>query len=268
MAEYPLVITATPFFAFMIVYLCLSLCLLLNSSFLLWATLSKFKRLYKENVGIWCILTGIISFIDIILMILFAINYVHIKQFQDSHNEGRSPTDAIVRTATVVVMTLSIRGYVLWIINVVFAVLMGCFTYRYYKEDTLLHSHMSSESYSTSTSSRLANNGDYTSNLIGETYPRSFYSGLRAKLSHSPTAKFIRALNERVVKKSNDNTTPSSSSIQTKNPEQTVYDNVESYIPPPFIPRPDYSPPLSPRTRHLIRQRNNMLQKDFSFNKI
>lgn len=89
----------------------------------------------------WILITIVISMIDLVLFILFALDYDTIF----SHSFGISlefadPTNAVLITAqnsAGMMMSVALRGYILWLINLALAVYLFTQTFKIYDYNKL-----------------------------------------------------------------------------------------------------------------------------------
>lgn len=80
-------------------------------------------RILKPALFCWSALVAIISLVDLALMILLAIDYSY-WEWLDSSVESGSQMIVLSYSmiATGVMMTIALRGFAIWVINVIFVV--------------------------------------------------------------------------------------------------------------------------------------------------
>ncbi|XP_066254412.1 uncharacterized protein [Euwallacea similis] len=114
---------------FMYIYLTLSITWLIVSCVILWTTLRDHQeKHYDQSIVAWTIVTSLVSLLDLILLFVLSHDYNKILSV-----ESTPPMDLIILTAVGIVMTLAARGFVLWVINIVFVVILSKYSYKRYK---------------------------------------------------------------------------------------------------------------------------------------
>lgn len=106
----------------------------------------KKSHLKYANVFIyfWVFITIVVSVIDLVLFILFALDYDTI--FSHSFNfplEFSPPTSSVLITAqnsAGIMMSLALRGYILWLINLLLALYLFTQTFKVYDYNKLMKS--------------------------------------------------------------------------------------------------------------------------------
>lgn len=124
-----IVIGAEDFSYFMYVYLVLSFVWFIVSTVTLWATIKdKKQKHYDGAILAWVITASFLSLLDLILLFILSHDY-HIAEDQyDGSSIG------LILSAIGIVMTLAARGFVLWVINVVFIVVLSKHIHRRYEK--------------------------------------------------------------------------------------------------------------------------------------
>ncbi|CAG9763259.1 unnamed protein product [Ceutorhynchus assimilis] len=218
------IIGSSQFSYFLYIHLALSLCWLLISSVLLWASITgKGHNFYGKAIGGWTLITGLVSLLDLILVGLISYDYDQYK------NKGNADTTEI--TAIGIVITLAARGFVLWIVNVVFAIILGKYCHKLYKKDVGNRNRPPIDAYATAPVPWLDPSlyNDSGSNDL-RPYPEA--DPIRP-YSYTPPARTAK-----IGKQAGQRSPPLN-------------------VAPPFIPDPDYSPPGSPKVKGVLRPKSN-----------
>ncbi|XP_050311840.1 uncharacterized protein LOC126747329 isoform X2 [Anthonomus grandis grandis] len=121
------------------VYLILSFGWFLISCLLYWGVVKKSsnEQFYDYSILGWTIAASLVSILDLIMLALFAHDYNKV-----------STSDTILLVVVGIMMTLAARGFVLWVINVLFAVILGMHYYRRYNELAPTSSQSAIDAYS------------------------------------------------------------------------------------------------------------------------
>ncbi|CAH1119634.1 unnamed protein product [Phaedon cochleariae] len=123
---------------FMYFYLILSFAWLLVSCYLIWAMVREKWDYVKNLMASWSAVTFSIAALDIVLMSLIAAD---LEKAQDISNSIISPPPLLIMdqknvyTSMGIVMTAAARGYILWIVNVVFAIIFVVLVHRMKKQE-------------------------------------------------------------------------------------------------------------------------------------
>jgi hypothetical protein len=111
--EYDILVKPKEFFIFMWFYVAFSIIWTCISGAVIWASLHTQWQIMKSLFGSWATITILISIVDIILTSLIAFDY--------STLDGADDIDTVIIVCYGIVMSLAARGYILWLINIIFA---------------------------------------------------------------------------------------------------------------------------------------------------
>lgn len=106
----------------------------------------KKSHLKYANVFIyfWVFITLVVSVIDLVLFILFALDYDTIFSHSFSIDLDFSPSSSSVlitaQNSAGIMMSLALRGYVLWLINLLLALYLFTQTFKVYDYNKLVKS--------------------------------------------------------------------------------------------------------------------------------
>ncbi|XP_030762600.1 uncharacterized protein LOC115887335 [Sitophilus oryzae] len=156
------IINAEGFIIFVYIYLGLSLLWFFVSSFSIWGTLRAGNNSKAKNV-VWSATTTVISLIDVILMSLLVYDYIN-------YEGGRTIAENV---AFGIVLSIAVRGYVLWIINLIFAIVLGKSAYNQYRNaPTNNQSYI--DAFDTSLRPPWETDNDFQQNMSNEEYNSGF----------------------------------------------------------------------------------------------
>lgn len=115
------VVTSAVFYAFLWVYFGLSIIWLGISSAVLWSCIHEKIKPMKISFFSWAILVITISLVDLALTILLGIDYDYWTKLESVSTNPDVNTYTYPLLCTAIVMCLAARGFVLWVINIIFA---------------------------------------------------------------------------------------------------------------------------------------------------
>uniref|UniRef100_A0AAR5PP92 MARVEL domain-containing protein n=1 Tax=Dendroctonus ponderosae TaxID=77166 RepID=A0AAR5PP92_DENPD len=282
-----LIIDGDSFRYFLYIYVVLSGCWLIVSSLLLWdhfreKTVSKY---YEGVLATWMFVVGLTALLDVILFSLL----VHDYEKERKNIEVDSPELQLELVAIGVVFTLAARGYVLWIVNVIFAVIAGRvwhlkrnkvvarnqpyisaysngqaapwhqqpqntyegFDNKGYRNDsdTLPLPSRRMDNSPQERDRGYARNDDLKQEYRNKDVYWNNRNNQNGREDHTPPRSF--------------NTVPPPPSAYRQEPKtakigrQGGQRSPPLNVAPPFIPDPDYSPPGSPKVRGVLRPKSN-----------
>ncbi|KAG5677711.1 hypothetical protein PVAND_007443 [Polypedilum vanderplanki] len=134
-------LTPSTFNIWMYVILSLSFVWLL-SSFTLVINVKKSNLRYANVfLYIWCLITFVIAMIDLVLFILFVIDYETIlsHSYSESLNFAVSTSSILLSAQNVsgIMFSVALRGYILWLINLILSLYLFTQTFKIYDYNKL-----------------------------------------------------------------------------------------------------------------------------------
>ncbi|XP_066151371.1 uncharacterized protein [Euwallacea fornicatus] len=274
------IIGAKEFSYFMYIYLILSITWFVVSSVTLWIIKTDRQRnYYDQSIITWSVVTSLVSLLDLILLSILSYDY---RIFQNS--EVQTQEKIMILTTIGIVMSLAARGFVLWVINIVFVVILSKHSYQNYQERVNKSPQRGNrpviDAYSRSKpdlpwqtpfdNHKPFNNMGFRGD--DDDIPFSSKSNPKTRENNRNTdyaAPFTPRLgqnepswNERPTPRNVGNGVPRVYANQeppriAKIGRQQDRRSPPLNVNPPYIPAPDYSPPGSPKVRGVLRPKSN-----------
>ncbi|XP_060520102.1 uncharacterized protein LOC132698185 isoform X2 [Cylas formicarius] len=264
------IVTSKVFNIFMYLYFVLSLILLGVSAIILWAfARNKAQNQQIRLLALWVSTIGILSVLDFVLTSLFA------------HDYHKLPDDVqssiiLLQVTYGIVMTLAARGYVLWIINVIFAIVLAKYCFNLLRKNSrpdlsIIDAYTTSPRPPWDLQNSLydegnANNFEFTNKGYVNDNAEPIY--MKSESFHKLNIGDTRKNNYR---NSLDTSQFSFGPNNFRSPQQWKAPQIKTAkigrqadrrsppfnVAPPYIPDPDYSPPGSPKVKSVLRPRSH-----------
>ncbi|KAL1517589.1 hypothetical protein ABEB36_001331 [Hypothenemus hampei] len=302
-------LTGSEFIYIYFVYLVISVTWLVVSLCLLWATRrKKFGKIYYKSILAWIVVASLTVLLDLIVVCIVGYNYATVynkywDQVSGIDGSTTSPTtttagpdesdddsntylkiiatavaagsnNSVSRTHLVaqgIVMTIAARGFVLWIVNVIFIIVLFKHALQLQKKQAYAKNSIGRDDYSSSRVPWRNTMSAYDNpSLTPDTQPSVFkFPPLnRSEREHNPR----RYPSSNVLY--NENSRPQSKQymdLQSPSRTPTYVDldrtakigrptgqrNTSLAVHSPQIPDPDYSPPGSVNVRSALRPKTN-----------
>ncbi|XP_044259696.1 uncharacterized protein LOC123008103 [Tribolium madens] len=244
-----LLIKPQEFLIFMCFYVVFSVIWLCISGSVIWAMIHNQWHLTKCLFGGWSTTTFIICIVDIVLTSLLGRDYARIED----------KANLLVLVCYGIVMSLACRGYVLWVVNLVFATILLKFTIKIVLKENEASVMPIIHGYESNNTPPWFNDSDkdlWSSPPKSDGYDNQGFTRSDSFLPASTTQENVYSLPNSEAEFDNENFFSGLRMNKTAKigKHKSNWNRVEG----PIIPDPDYSPPNTPKSiKSVLRSKSN-----------